>query len=163
MAAASFAAYTAAVLVFWYGGRMVTFGQMTAGELSSFLIYTLIIAFALGGLADLWADFMRAAGAAERVFELLDRKPAIAPAGGLQPADATGAVKFSGVRFAYPTRPEVSALTASCCGNATSQRRSLRLCEPTAQPSRASTNAPGSKGAKSSGPSPRPTSLTGTW
>ena len=77
MAVASFAGYSAAVLVFWYGGRLVVQGQMTVGALTSFLVYTLIVAFSLGGLADLWADFMRAAGAAERVFELIDRVPAM--------------------------------------------------------------------------------------
>jgi ATP-binding cassette subfamily B protein len=110
MAAASFAAYSAAVLVFWYGGRMVAHGEMTAGALTMFLVYTLIVAFALGGLADLYADFMRAAGAAERVFELIDRAPAIPPAGGLTPLRAEGRVELVGVRFAYPTRPEVAVL-----------------------------------------------------
>jgi len=84
MAAASFAAYAAAALVFWYGGRLVVRGEMTVGGLTSFLVYTLIVAFSLGALADLWADFMRALGAAERVFELLDRKPSMAPSGGAQ-------------------------------------------------------------------------------
>jgi ATP-binding cassette subfamily B protein len=110
MAVASFASYVAAVLVFWYGARLVSRGQMSPGGLMSFLIYTLIVAFALGGLADLWADFMRAAGAAERVFEIIDRKPAIPPEGGLVPPRAEGRVALSGVAFAYPTRPEVSVL-----------------------------------------------------
>jgi ABC transporter fused permease/ATP-binding protein len=110
MAVASFASYTAAVLVFWYGARLVSRGQMSPGGLMSFLIYTLIVAFALGGLADLWADFMRAAGAAERVFELIDRVPAIPPEGGLVPSRAEGRVALSGVDFAYPTRPDVKVL-----------------------------------------------------
>jgi ATP-binding cassette subfamily B protein len=110
MAVASFASYAAAALVFWYGGLLVLHGEMKPGQLTSFLIYTLIVAFSLGGLADLWADFMRAAGAAERVFELLDRVPAIPPQGGLRPATAGGAVALVDVRFAYPTRPEVEVL-----------------------------------------------------
>jgi ABC transporter fused permease/ATP-binding protein len=110
MAVASFAAYGAAALVFWYGGRMVLEGRISAGQLTSFLIYTLIVAFALGGLADLWADFMRAAGAAERVFELLDRAPVIPPSGGATPSHIDGAVTLAGVRFAYPTRPDVRVL-----------------------------------------------------
>ncbi len=110
MAAASFASYTAAVIVFWYGGRMVARGEMSIGALTSFLMYTLIVAFALGGLADLWADFMRAAGAAERVFEIIDRQPHIAPSGGLRPASAAGRVDLVGVRFAYPGRPDVTVL-----------------------------------------------------
>jgi ATP-binding cassette subfamily B protein len=109
---ASFASYAAAALVFWYGGRLVLQGQMTVGQLTSFLIYTLIVAFSMGGLADLWADFMRATGAAERVFELLDRVPAIPPSGGAQPAVARGAVALAGVHFAYPTRPDMVVLAS---------------------------------------------------
>jgi ABC transporter fused permease/ATP-binding protein len=110
IASASFASYAAAALVFWYGGRLVLRGDMTVGQLTSFLIYTLMVAMALGGLADLWADFMRAAGAAERVFELLDRVPAIPAHGGALPVEVTGKVELAGVRFAYPTRPDVTVL-----------------------------------------------------
>jgi ABC transporter fused permease/ATP-binding protein len=111
MSIASFASYAAAVLVFWYGGRLVVRQQMTPGDLMSFLIYTLMVAFALGGLAELWADFMRATGAAERVFELIDRVPAIAPRGGLVPAGTpVGKVELQQVRFAYPMRNEVTVL-----------------------------------------------------
>jgi ABC transporter fused permease/ATP-binding protein len=111
MSAASFASYAAGVLVFWYGGRLVVRGQMTVGSLTSFLVYTLIVAFALGGLADLWADFMRATGAAERVFELIDRVPAIPPRGGLVPAGTpVGKVELVQVRFSYPMRAEVVVL-----------------------------------------------------
>src|SRR5204863_6054985 len=92
MAAGSIAAYAAAALVFWYGGRLVVRGGMTVGGLTSFLVYTLIVAFSLGALADLWADFMRALGAAERVFELLDRTPRMIPAGGARPAQVRGHV-----------------------------------------------------------------------
>jgi ATP-binding cassette subfamily B protein len=112
MAIASTATFAAAALVIWYGGRLVLRHQMDMGQLTSFLIYTLIVAMALGGLAELWADFMRAAGAAERVFELLDRVPAIPAAGGEQPAHVDGEVKLTAVRFAYPTRPEVRVLDA---------------------------------------------------
>src|SRR4029450_10326182 len=85
-------------------------GEMPAGALAQFLVYPLIGAFAMGGLADLWADFMRAAGAAERVFELMDRVPAIPPRGGLTPATVEGRVELAGVHFAYPSRPDVEVL-----------------------------------------------------
>jgi len=110
MAAASFAGYAAAALVFWYGGRLVVRGQMSVGGLTSFLVYTLIVAFSLGSLADLWADFMRALGAAERVFELLDRVPAMAPSGGIQLAQVKGAVALEKVGFSYPSRKDVKVI-----------------------------------------------------
>src|SRR5438105_206744 len=110
MAVGSFAAYAAAALVFWYGGRLVVRGQMTVGGLTSFLVYTLIVAFSLGALADLWADFMRALGAAERVFELLDRKPSMAPSGGVQLEKVSGAVALENVRFSYPSRKDVGVI-----------------------------------------------------
>ncbi len=107
MAAGSFAAYAAAALVFWYGGRLVVRGQMTVGGLTSFLVYTLIVAFSLGALADLWADFMRSLGAAERIFELLDRKPAMAPAGGATLPLVHGEIALDQVSFSYPSRKDI--------------------------------------------------------
>jgi ATP-binding cassette subfamily B protein len=110
MAAASFAGYAAAALVFWYGGRLVVRGQMTVGGLTSFLVYTLIVAFSLGALADIWADFMKALGAAERVFELMDRTPTMAADGGAELRHVSGGLSLEGVRFSYPSRKDVVVL-----------------------------------------------------
>ncbi|WP_051256496.1 ABC transporter ATP-binding protein [Cystobacter fuscus] len=110
LAGASSAGYLSSAVVLWYGGRMVLDGRMTVGNLTSFLIYSLMVAFALGALADLWADFMRASGAAERVFELIDRVPAIPSSGGERLAAVQGRVEFQDVRFAYPTRRDVPVL-----------------------------------------------------
>jgi len=109
MGAASIAGYGSIAAVLWYGGRLVVDGHLTVGALTSFLIYTMLVAFSFSGIAELWADFMRASGAAERVFELLDREPAIA-AGGEQLTDLRGHVEFRDVRFAYPTRSDVPVL-----------------------------------------------------
>ncbi|MBM7118975.1 ABC transporter ATP-binding protein [Archangium primigenium] len=110
LAGASSAGYLASAVVLWYGGRLVLDGAMTVGNLTSFLIYSLMVAVALGSLADLWADFMRASGAAERVFELTDRVPAIPASGGERLASVRGHVEFQDVRFAYPTRRDVPVL-----------------------------------------------------
>jgi ATP-binding cassette subfamily B protein len=110
MGTASFAASASAAAVLWYGGRLVLDGVLTVGSLTSFLIYSLTVAFSLGALTDLWADFMRASGAAERVFELLDRQPAIPPSGGERLASIQGHVQFEQVHFAYPSRPDVPVL-----------------------------------------------------
>lgn len=112
MGGASLGAFSAAAFVLWYGARMVAGNEITLGEMSSFLLYTMILAFSLGGLSDLWADFMRASGAAQRVFELLDRQPLIAAGGGEQPAQVSGRVELNDVRFSYPTRPDVPVLKA---------------------------------------------------
>ena len=109
-AVASIAAYAAVSIVLWYGGRVVVDGGMSVGELTSFVIYTLTVAFALGALGSLWADFMRAAGAGQRVFELLDRQAEIANRGGLIPEQVSGHVRIEGVCFRYPGRPDVEVL-----------------------------------------------------
>lgn len=107
---ASFAAFTAAAMVFWYGARMVAAGALSAGGLISFLFYTMQLAFGLSALAELWTDVQRAAGAADRVFELLHRTPAIPLQGGETLPRPEGEVRFERVTFAYPSRPEVKVL-----------------------------------------------------
>ncbi|MGA9523739.1 MAG: ABC transporter transmembrane domain-containing protein [Myxococcaceae bacterium] len=110
MGAASFGAFAAAVVVLWYGGHLVLDGALSVGGLTSFLVYTLLVAFSLGALSELWADFNRASGAAERVFELVERTPAIPIAGGRQLPELRGAVRFERVSFAYPTRKDIPVL-----------------------------------------------------
>ncbi len=109
-AAASIAAYGAVASVLWYGGRLVLDEAMSVGELTSFILYTLIVAFSLGALGGLWADFMRASGAAARVFGLLERAPSIPTRGGRVLPALEGRVRFEAVGFAYPTRPDVPVL-----------------------------------------------------
>ena len=70
----------------------------------------MFVAFALGSLGELWADFMRALGAGERVFELLDRVPAIPSSGGRVLDKVEGRVAFRDVVFAYPSRRDVGVL-----------------------------------------------------
>ena len=89
---------------------MVMTGELTVGELTSFILYTLIVAMALSALADLWSDFARARGASERIFELLDREPVVDQGSGEIIDAVTGRVEFAGVSFAYPVRPDVRVL-----------------------------------------------------
>ena len=98
-----FAGYGALGLVVWYGGRMVSSGEMTIGQLTAFLLYTLTVAFSIGALSSLWADFMRALGASERVFALIDRQPDLEGTGAAKLERVEGHVRFVGVRFRYPT------------------------------------------------------------
>ncbi len=107
--AASMAAFAAAAAVLWYGGRLVIAGTMTVGALTSFFVYSLVVAFSLAAVSDVWADFMRASGAGARVFEILDRRSAMAGAG-VRPEIARGAVRFERVSFRYPARPDAEVL-----------------------------------------------------
>jgi ABC-type multidrug transport system fused ATPase/permease subunit len=97
--------------VMGYGGRLVMQGVMSVGQLTSFLVYTLVVAVSFGALGDLWADFMRATGAAERVFELVDRVPTIPAAGGIVPPHVDGSIELAHVDFAYPARADVTVLS----------------------------------------------------
>ncbi|MCB9663106.1 MAG: ATP-binding cassette domain-containing protein [Alphaproteobacteria bacterium] len=107
---AGFAGYGALALVVWYGGRLVVEGDLSVGDLTSYLVYTLSVAFSLGALAGLWGDFARARGASERVFELLDRHQGLEAGQGEPVAAVEGALALRDVVFAYPTRPEVRVL-----------------------------------------------------
>ncbi len=100
--------FGAIVAVLWMGGRDVLAGRITAGELSAFVFFATVVASAVGGLSDIVGDLQRAAGATERLFELLDCEPAIkAPANPLPlPPRTVGEVRFEQVSFAYPAQPE---------------------------------------------------------
>jgi ATP-binding cassette subfamily B protein len=109
-AAASTGVYAALAVVLGYGGVLVAGGELTAGALTAFLVYTLLIAMGLGSLADIWAEAMRGIGAADRVLDLVDRVPRMPTSGGRQLSPVRGRVAFEGVRFRYPSRPEVEVL-----------------------------------------------------
>ncbi|MCO4744701.1 MAG: ATP-binding cassette domain-containing protein [Proteobacteria bacterium] len=106
-----FAGYAAIGLVVWYGGRMVMSDLLTQGELVQFLLYTFMVAMALGALAGLYADFMKATGASQRIFELIDQTAGIETEEGRLLDSVRGHLQFDGVRFAYPARPDVDVLT----------------------------------------------------
>lgn len=104
------AANIAMLSVLTYGGNLVIDNQLTVGELTSFLLYSVYVAFALSGTATFYADFMRGVGASQRVFELLDSTPKIRNKCGLVPSSIKGDIEFRDVRFSYPTRPEGSIM-----------------------------------------------------
>lgn len=96
----------------WVGGRDVVAGQMTGGQLSAFVLYAVLMATSGAALAEVWGEVQRAAGAAERLQEVLDAPPAItAPAAPMiLPSPVQGRIAFEDVTFRYPTRPAQSAL-----------------------------------------------------
>ncbi len=97
-------------LIVWFGADLVRKGSMSIGDLTAFLLYTGVVAFSLGALAGLYGDFMRAVGATQRVFELLDKERGIERAGGLTPPEARGQVSFEDLQFRYPSRPDIVVL-----------------------------------------------------
>lgn len=104
--------YGAVSLIVWIGARRIMDGVMTAGELSAFLLYTLMVTAGLVTLAQMWSNLQRAIGATGRVFELLDEAPDIHDAPDAAPLVAPrGEIVFDRVSFAYPTRPDVQVLT----------------------------------------------------
>lgn len=105
-----FVGYGAVALVVWYGGRQVVRGGLTVGELTAFLLYTGIVAVSIGSLAGLYAEFMRAVGASQRVFELLDQQASLEMGGGEPVGEVGGRLRFEGVDFSYPTRPDMAVL-----------------------------------------------------
>ncbi|POS83600.1 ABC transporter-like protein [Erysiphe pulchra] len=89
------------------GGSMVKNGIITIGDLTSFLMYTAYAGSSLMGLSSFYSELMKGVGAASRLFELQDRKPTICSTSGTKVESAKGNIKFSNVKFAYPTRPAV--------------------------------------------------------
>ena len=104
--------FGAIVFVLWLGARAVIDGSMTAGELASFVLYAMITAGAIGVIAEVWGEVLRAAGATERLMELLSAEPDIqAPAQpGVLPRQPQAEVILDAVHFAYPSRPDTPAL-----------------------------------------------------
>jgi ATP-binding cassette subfamily B protein len=104
--------FGAIVFALWVGGHDVVAGRMTGGELSAFVLYAVLLASSGASLSEVWGDVQRAAGAAERLSDLLAEKPSIrAPAVPAKLArPVRGRIVFEDVRFEYPTRPGQAAL-----------------------------------------------------
>jgi ATP-binding cassette subfamily B protein len=99
-------------VVLWVGGHDAIAGRLSAGQLSAFVFYAVVVAGSVGSISEFLGDLQRAAGAAERLFELLDARPDLpVPATPLVlPAPARGELAFERVTFRYPSRPEQRAL-----------------------------------------------------
>uniref|UniRef100_A0A3Q2TVT8 ABC-type oligopeptide transporter ABCB9 n=1 Tax=Fundulus heteroclitus TaxID=8078 RepID=A0A3Q2TVT8_FUNHE len=98
------------VAVLYYGGHLVLTNQLSSGGLISFFIYMLELGECFESIASVYTGLMQGVGAAEKLFEYLDRKPKH-PAEGTEAPDAcAGLVEFKDVTFAYPTRPEIDVL-----------------------------------------------------
>jgi ATP-binding cassette subfamily B protein len=111
IAAVMLIAFCAVGVILWVGGHDVLAGRLSAGELSAFVFYAGVVATGAGTVSEVWGDLQRAAGATERLFELLDARPAIvAPAARRAAPSAPREIEFDAVSFAYQSRPGVAAL-----------------------------------------------------
>ncbi|WP_439110204.1 ABC transporter transmembrane domain-containing protein [Lentibacter sp.] len=110
--AVMFLVFAGVVGVLWIGTRDVRAGEMSSGALVQFLIYSIMVAGAVAALSEIWGELQRAAGATERLVELLNAVDQVndpdAPVACPKPLH--GDVRFEGVRFAYPSRPDRAAL-----------------------------------------------------
>ena len=104
------------IFVLWVGARQVNEGILSGGQLASFVLYAMLVAGGVGTMAEVWGDVMRAAGATERLLELLNAEPAIHevadPETPVHPAQAE--IRFDHVSFSYPARPQMRALDDVC-------------------------------------------------
>ncbi|HVM21743.1 MAG TPA: ABC transporter transmembrane domain-containing protein [Sphingomicrobium sp.] len=107
-----FLIFGAITLVIWQGAIEVAAGRMTGGTIAAFVLYGGLLAGAFGNLSEVYGDLLRAAGASERLTQLLEAQPDIrAPAQPkAMPEPPRGELKFENVTFHYPTRPDTSAL-----------------------------------------------------
>ncbi|HNB46915.1 MAG TPA: ATP-binding cassette domain-containing protein, partial [Burkholderiaceae bacterium] len=106
--------FGAIAFIMWVGGHDVLEGRLSAGELSAFVFYAALVAGSIGALSEVWGDLQRAAGATERLAEILATRPDItAPVDPLPlPEPPRGELHFDSVRFHYPSRPDTPALDA---------------------------------------------------
>ncbi|HEY5922615.1 MAG TPA: ABC transporter transmembrane domain-containing protein [Kofleriaceae bacterium] len=111
-ASAMSAGYAGVAVMIWLGGRALINGELTAAQLTSFFLYTFIVAGALADLASVWAGLQRAAGATDRLFAVIDTVPDIRSPEQPVPLPAgKGSVRFDKVSFAYPSRRGQAVLT----------------------------------------------------
>ncbi|WP_425499170.1 ABC transporter transmembrane domain-containing protein [Hoeflea poritis] len=96
------------IAILWFGAHKVLVGNMSAGTLGQFLLYSLLAAGSLGTLSEVWGEISQAAGAAERLTELIDEVPVIAPPAHPKPLPQppVGSVSLTDVVFSYPARPD---------------------------------------------------------
>jgi ATP-binding cassette subfamily B protein len=107
-----FIVFTSVVVILWIGSNDVESGLISPGRLGQFVLYAVFAAAGLGQLSEVWGEVSAASGAAERLFEILQVKSAIAapPSPRPLPEPARGDVSFENVSFAYPTRPDARAV-----------------------------------------------------
>jgi ABC-type multidrug transport system fused ATPase/permease subunit len=104
-------AFSAITLVIWYGATLLLEEALSPGELMSFVLYTGTAGTAIASITGVWAGLRSAAGSTQRIRELLETAPAISDAPDARPLEhVSGSFRFDGVRFSYPSKPDIPAL-----------------------------------------------------
>ena len=103
-------AFCAVGVILWVGGHDVIAARLSAGELSAFVFYAFVVATGAGTVSEVWGELQRAAGATERLMEILDTRPAIAAPAAPAPRPLHTEIVFDEVTFSYPARPGTPAL-----------------------------------------------------
>nr|XP_028684738.1 ATP-binding cassette sub-family B member 9 isoform X2 [Macaca mulatta] len=98
------------VSILYYGGHLVISGQMTSGNLIAFIIYEFVLGDCMESVGSVYSGLMQGVGAAEKVFEFIDRQPTMVHDGSLAPDHLEGRVDFENVTFTYRTRPHTQVL-----------------------------------------------------
>ncbi|XP_077340731.1 antigen peptide transporter 1 [Lithobates pipiens] len=106
----SFSGLALKVGILYFGGKLVTKGEVSGGELVSFVMYELQFTSAVEVLLRMYPDVRKAVGSSEKVFEYMDRTPQMTTVGNLRPQNLNGHVQFRNVTFSYPKRPDQPAL-----------------------------------------------------
>ncbi|MDG1690792.1 MAG: ABC transporter transmembrane domain-containing protein [Alphaproteobacteria bacterium] len=104
--------FSGVVGILWLGAQNVLQGEMSGGTLGQFILYAILCATSIGALSEVWGEVQLAAGATERLVEILQVEPDIkAPENPKPlPQPAKGSIRFDDITFQYPTRPDISAL-----------------------------------------------------
>lgn len=103
--------FGAIFFILWMGARMVQNGQLTIGQLVSFIAYTAIIGGAIGGLGNFYSQILTAVGGTERIREILNERSELDVVGERKPkGQIAGSIQFRNVHFEYPSRPDIPVL-----------------------------------------------------
>ena len=111
IAAAMILVFTGLGAMIWFGAKDVTNGDISAGELASFVFYAIMVARSVAVISEIYGQLQRAAGATERLLELLSEEPQIQPPSqAMELPDGSLSLNFNNVSFSYPSRPQEKAL-----------------------------------------------------
>ena len=108
-----FCIFGAVITVIWYGANLVSQGEITVGDLTTYILYSMFVAGSMGSFPELYASIQRALGASERVLEILHEKTEniiISEDNKTINKSLMGKLTFDNIRFAYPTRPDIKIL-----------------------------------------------------